>query len=618
MSLMPTNGSDDAAEAVDGEVAAQHRGGGRGGVLHAAQGQGDQRDDDERVEDHRREDGRLGAGQPHDVELVQAAVHAGEHGRDDREVLRDVVGDGEGRQGAAGDEQLLADLDDLDELGRVGVEVDHVAGLLGRRRARVHRHAHVCLGQCRGVVGAVPGHRDEPPAILLLADQRHLVLGRGLGEEVVDARLLGDGAGGHGVVPGDHDGADAHAAHLFEAFAHALLDDVLEVDDAQSACLSVDGLRDDERRAAAGGDGIDDRADLGGGVATVVAHPLHHGRCRPLADLSAVREVDPRHPGLGREGHELSGGKLARGAFAQTVISLGQHHDRAALRGLVGEAGQLCRIRQRGVGATGDGDELGGLAVAQGDRAGLVQQQGVHVTSGLHGASGHGQHVVLHEPVHAGDADGRQERTDGGRDQADQERDEDDDGLLGAGEDREGLKRGRGREEDDGQAREQDVERDLVGCLLPAGALDQSDHPVDEALARVGGDLDDDAVGEHLGPAGDRAAVAARLPDDRGRLAGDRRLVDAGHALDDVTVAGDGLACDDHDPVPDLQLRRRDLRPVDQVRGRLGLGLPERGGLCLPAPLGHCLREVGEHHGQPEPDDDRPGEDAGVGDGEHG
>jgi hypothetical protein len=38
----------------------------------------------------------------------------------------------------------------------------------------------------RRVVGAVAGHRDQPPALLLLADQGHLVLGRGLGEEVVD------------------------------------------------------------------------------------------------------------------------------------------------------------------------------------------------------------------------------------------------------------------------------------------------------------------------------------------------------------------------------------------------------------------------------------------------
>ncbi len=56
------------------------------------------------------------------------------------------------------------------------------------------------------------------------------------------------------------------------------------------------------------------------------------------------------------------------------------------------------------------------------------------------------------------------------------------------------------------------------------------------------GDAHDDAVGEHLGAAGDRRAVAAALADDRRGLAGDRRLVDRGDALDDLAVAGDDLA----------------------------------------------------------------------------
>ena len=69
------------------------------------------------------------------------------------------------------------------------------------------------------VVGAVAGHRDELAALLLLLDQRHLVFGGRLGEEVVDAGLLGDGARGERVVAGDHDGADAHRAHLGEPLA---------------------------------------------------------------------------------------------------------------------------------------------------------------------------------------------------------------------------------------------------------------------------------------------------------------------------------------------------------------------------------------------------------------
>ena len=65
-------------------------------------------------------------------------------------------------------------------------------------------------------------------------------------------------------------------------------------------------------------------------------------------------------------------------------------------------------------------------------------------------------------------------------------------------------------QEDQRQPGEQDVERDLVRRLAPLGALDEGDHAVEEALARLLGDLDDDPVGEHPRAAGDRAAVAAR------------------------------------------------------------------------------------------------------------
>src|SRR5450756_3099556 len=86
---------DQAADAVDPQVPAEHGGGGGGPVLDAAQRERDQRDDDQRVEDDRRGDRRIRAVQAHDVELAQAGEDPGEHGRDECEVLRDVVGDGE-------------------------------------------------------------------------------------------------------------------------------------------------------------------------------------------------------------------------------------------------------------------------------------------------------------------------------------------------------------------------------------------------------------------------------------------------------------------------------------------------------------------------------------------
>ena len=64
----------------------------------------------------------------------------------------------------------------------------------------------------------------------------------------------------------------------------------------------------------------------------------------------------------------------------------------------------------------GQWHELGRLPVAQRDGAGLVQQQRIHVARGFHSPARHRQHVEAHQTVHAGDADGRQQRADGGRD----------------------------------------------------------------------------------------------------------------------------------------------------------------------------------------------------------
>ena len=108
---------------------------------------------------------------------------------------------------------------------------------------------------------------------------------------------------------------------------------------------------------------------------------------------------------------------------------------------------------------------------------------------------------------------------------------------------------------------DQDVEGDLVGRLAPRGALDQRDHAVEEAGAGLLGDAHDDPVGEHARAAGDRAAVAARLADDRGRLAGDRRLVHRRHALHDVAVARDQVARLADHQVARAQVARRARAP---------------------------------------------------------
>ena len=91
---------------------------------------------------------------------------------------------------------------------------------------------HVGLRQCRGVVRAVARHGNQLARLLLAADVFELVLGTGLGDEVVDAGLLGDVFGRQRIVARHHHGLHAHPAQPLEAFADARLDDVLQLDDA--------------------------------------------------------------------------------------------------------------------------------------------------------------------------------------------------------------------------------------------------------------------------------------------------------------------------------------------------------------------------------------------------
>ena len=292
--------------------------------------------------------------------------------------------------------------------------------------------------------------------------------------------------------------------------------------------------------------------------------------------------------------------------------ALGEDDDRASLRGLVGERGHLRRLGQLLLGDSRHRHELGRLAVAEGDRAGLVEQQDVAVPGGLDGAPREGEDVAPHEPVHAGDPDRREQRPDRRRDQRHQQRDQRRLGEFGAGEEGEGAQADDDDHEDQRQGREQDPERDLVRRLAPLGALDEGDHPVEEGLAGFLGDFHDDPVREHPGAAGDGRAVAAGLADHRRRLAGDRRLVDRCDPLDHRSVAGNRLARLDDDDVAADQLGGRLLATVAQARGGLGAHRLQARRLGAAAALGQRLRQVREDDRQPEPDGDAEGEPGGL------
>ena len=234
-----------------------------------------------------------------------------------------------------------------------------------------------------------------------------------------------DHGGGDAVVAGDHHRADAHLAQLVEALAHAALDDVLQVDDAEHEVV----LRDDERRAAGAGDLVDLRVELrAGDVAALLLDEALDRVGRALAQPLAV-VVDAAHPRRRREGDERRARRRARAragrtrSFASTTIERPSGVSSASDESCAASASSGSRDAV-------DGDELGRLAVAERDRAGLVEQQHVDVAGGLDGAARHREHVALHQPVHAGDADRREQRADRRRDQRDEQRDQD--GLRGA------------------------------------------------------------------------------------------------------------------------------------------------------------------------------------------
>ena len=448
---------------------------------------------------------------------------------------------------------------------------------------------------------------------LELADLLEFALGGGLGQEVVNAGLGGDCRGGERIVARHHDGLDAHLAQVGELLLNAGLDDVLEVHNAQHAAV----LGHDQRGAAGLGDAFDGLVALLGEHAAGCLHIGAHGIGSALADLIAL-VVHTGHASRRGEGDELHA-LILECAAAQPKLLLGEHDDGTTLGGLVGQRGKLSGIGQlRGIDAV-DRDELGGLAVTQGDGAGLVEHEDVDVAGGLDGAAGHGQHVGLVQTAHAGDADGGQKGADGSGSQAHEQCHERGHGrgvdhVVKTGREAGVTIQGqRDQDKDDGKGHQEDLQSDLVRGLLARGTLDHRDHLVQEALAGLTGDLDDDPVGQHRGTAGNGRAVAAGLADHGGGLAGDGGLVNGGSALDDVAIAGNLLA-----GAYDHQVAARELgagndgevllvlNGLDTMGLDILLGRTQGIGLSLTAALGKRLGEVREQVGEPQ--DDRDGD----------
>ena len=100
--------------------------------------------------------------------------------------------------------------DDLDQLGGIAVQIDHIARFARRHGAGVHGDTDIRLGQGRRIIRAVAAHGDKLALRLLVANELELHLRRRLGKEIIHPRFRRDGSGGQRIVAGDHHRADAH------------------------------------------------------------------------------------------------------------------------------------------------------------------------------------------------------------------------------------------------------------------------------------------------------------------------------------------------------------------------------------------------------------------------
>ena len=98
-----------------------------------------------------------------------------------------------------------------------------------------------------------------------------------------------------------------------------------------------------------------------------------------------------------------------------SVFFFREHDDAAAFGRFVGERRKLRGFGQLLLGHSRSRNERRRLAIAERDRAGLVEQQHIHIAGGFDRAAAHGQHILLHQPIDPGDADGAEQSADRGR-----------------------------------------------------------------------------------------------------------------------------------------------------------------------------------------------------------
>ena len=167
------------------------------------------------------------------------------------------------------------------------------------------------------------------------------------------------------------------------------------------------------------------------------------------------------------------------------------------------------------------------------------------------------------------------------------------------------MQSGDRQKKDQRQARDQDIQRDLVRRLLALRAFHQRNHLVEECLAGIRGNADLDLIGKHLGAArnGARSPPDSRMTGALSPVITDSSTV----AMPSITSPSPGI----RSPVsaitisPERSFEAETVSILPFASKRLAMEsvfVFRRFGLRLAARFRHGFREVGEQHREPEPD----------------
>ena len=306
-------------------------------------------------------------------------------------VLGDIIGNTEGGQISAGHQDLLAYLDNIQQLGRVAVQIDNVGCLAGRLSTGVHGHRHICLSQRRGIICA--RRRSWPPCIRPPGIHGSAAVcppawpgpeNRPPGPRQQWQRAV------KGLSPVIMTVLMPITAQLQETLLDTGLDDVLQVDYPQDLRIAAD----DKRCGTCPGDPVHYVVQIIGNYFTApVSVKRRSGNQRRLYGTVFQFMLTPEI--------RVSALKAISSASAASISCLrlyfclaktttlrpsGVSSDSDAIR--AASASSLFRMAPHR-------DKSYRLTVTEGNGAGLVQEQHIHVAGSFNGAARQGNDVFL-------------------------------------------------------------------------------------------------------------------------------------------------------------------------------------------------------------------------------